>query len=42
MIVVDSSVWVDYCNGIITPQTDKLDILLPQQLIVIGDLIYPC
>ena len=39
MIVVDSSVWVDYCNGIITPQTDKLDILLPQQLIVIGDLI---
>jgi hypothetical protein len=39
MIVVDSSVWVDYCNGIITPQTDKLDILLPQQLIVVGDLI---
>jgi len=39
MIVVDSSVWVDYFNGIITPQTDKLDILLPQQLIVVGDLI---
>lgn len=39
MIVVDASVWVDYFNGVITPQTDKLDILLPQQLIVVGDLI---
>ena len=39
MIVVDSSVWVDYFNGIITPQTNKLDMLLPQQLIVVGDLI---
>jgi len=39
VIVVDSSVWIDYFNGIITPQTDKLDDLLSQQWIVTGDLI---
>lgn len=40
MIVVDTSVWVDYFNGTQTPQTDILDNLLGQQVIVIGDLIY--
>jgi hypothetical protein len=39
MIVVDSSVWIDYFNGLITPQTDKLDSLLSQQWIIMGDLI---
>jgi predicted nucleic acid-binding protein len=39
MIIVDSSVWIDYFNGTLTPQTDQLDILLSQQLIGTGDLI---
>ena len=39
MIVVDSSVWIDYFNGTITPQTDILDSLLGHQPLAIGDLI---
>lgn len=39
MIVVDSSVWIDYFNGRITKQTNLLDSLLGREPIVIGDLI---
>lgn len=39
MIIVDSSVWIDYFNGQISPQTDKLDALLGTDLITVGDLI---
>ncbi len=39
MIVVDTSVWIDYVNGIITPQTNLLDIELENSRIVTGDLI---
>jgi predicted nucleic acid-binding protein len=39
VIVVDTSVWVDYFNGRATPATDRLDFLLPRELLVIGDLI---
>ncbi len=39
MILVDSSVWIDYFNGTVTPQTDKLDKLLDRELLAIGDLI---
>ena len=39
MIVVDTSVWVDYFNGASTPHTDFLDHLLLQERILIGDLI---
>ncbi len=39
MIVVDSSVWIDYFNGKITPKTDWLDTALGDQPILIGDLI---
>ncbi len=39
MIVVDSSVWIDYFNGKVTPQTDTLDGLLGQQRLLVGDLI---
>jgi len=39
MILVDSSVWIDYFNGKITKQTNLLDSLLGSELIVIGDLI---
>lgn len=39
MIVVDSSVWIDYFNGHTTPQTDRLHEALGVQPIVIGDLV---
>ena len=39
MILVDSSVWIDYFNGAITPATDKLDSLLGSEPLAIGDLI---
>jgi hypothetical protein len=39
MILVDSSVWVDYFNGRATPETDFLDALLGTEPVAIGDLI---
>jgi predicted nucleic acid-binding protein len=39
MILVDSSVWIDYFNGNKTWQTDLLDNLLSDVPIIIGDLI---
>ncbi len=39
MILVDSSVWIDYFNGIPTWQTDLLDTYLSNVPVVIGDLI---
>jgi len=39
VILVDSSVWVDYFNGTDTHQTDLLDSLLGKELVVMGDLI---
>ena len=39
MILVDSSVWIDYLRGTATPQTDKLDALLGITPLAIGDLI---
>ena len=39
MILVDSSVWIDYFNGHRTWQTDLLDNLLSGIPIIIGDLI---
>jgi predicted nucleic acid-binding protein len=39
MILVDSSVWVDYFNGQATPETDFLDSLLGAEPVAIGDLI---
>ena len=39
MILVDSSVWIDYFNGISTWQTDALDNCLSNVPVVIGDLI---
>ena len=39
MILVDSSVWIDYFNGISTWQTDSLDNYLSNVPVVIGDLI---
>ena len=39
MIVVDTSVWIDYFRGIVTPQSDKLDDLLGIAQVLTGDLI---
>lgn len=39
MILVDSSVWVDYFNGQVTQETDFLDALLGTEPVAIGDLI---
>lgn len=39
MILIDSSVWIAYFNGKITPQTDWLDAALGKEIIVIGDII---
>lgn len=39
MILVDSSVWIDYFRGTITPQAERLDALLGSEPVLIGDLI---
>ena len=39
MIVVDSSVWIDFFNGVSTPEVDRLDALLGVTPLAIGDLI---
>ena len=39
MILVDSSVWIDYFRGKSTRQTDRLDALLDREPIATGDLI---
>ena len=39
MILVDSSVWIDYFRGTVTPQTEKLDGLRGEQPLAIGDLM---
>jgi len=39
MILVDSSVWIDYFNGQRTWQTNLLDSLLSTVPVIIGDLI---
>ncbi|KAB2839430.1 MAG: PIN domain nuclease [Burkholderiales bacterium] len=39
MILVDSSVWIDYFRGTATPQVEKLDSLLGNEPIATGDLV---
>jgi predicted nucleic acid-binding protein len=39
VILVDSSVWIDYFRGTATPQAEKLDSLLGTEPIATGDLI---
>jgi predicted nucleic acid-binding protein len=39
MILVDSSVWIGFFNGLETRQTDALNNLLGQEPVLIGDLI---
>ena len=39
LILVDSSVWIDYFNGTVNAQVEKLDSLLGRQPLALGDLI---
>jgi predicted nucleic acid-binding protein len=39
MVIVDTTVWVDYLNGVATPHTDWLDRELDQQRLGLTDLI---
>ncbi|MBS1004677.1 type II toxin-antitoxin system VapC family toxin [Acetobacter thailandicus] len=39
MILVDSSVWIDFFRGTVTPQTEVLDRLLGEEPVAIGDLM---
>jgi predicted nucleic acid-binding protein len=39
MILVDSSVWIDYFNGESTPEAEALNEAVAREQILIGDLI---
>ena len=39
MILVDSSVWINFFRGTVTPQSERLDQLLGREPLLIGDLI---
>ena len=39
MVLVDSSVWIDYLRGATTRQTQTLDSLLSEDAVGVGDLI---
>ena len=39
MVIVDTTVWVDYLRGAMTPQTDWLDAALARERLGITDLI---
>ncbi|MEB0140675.1 MULTISPECIES: PIN domain-containing protein [unclassified Undibacterium] len=39
MILVDSSVWIDYFRGAVTRQTDALDAMLGSEFVATGDII---
>jgi len=39
VIVVDCSVWIDFFNGVSTPEVEQLDGLLGVTPVAIGDLI---
>lgn len=39
MLLVDSSVWVDYFNGVSARETDLLDDLLGSEILLTGDII---
>jgi predicted nucleic acid-binding protein len=39
MILVDTTIWIDYFNGRATPETTTLDKLLSLDEIIVGDII---
>lgn len=40
MMLVDTSVWIDYLNGVENPHTDLLDSAIVEGNVAIGDLIF--
>jgi predicted nucleic acid-binding protein len=40
MILVDTSVWIDYLNGTQNPHTDALDAGIVEGIVAMGDLIF--
>ena len=40
MILVDTSVWIDYLNGVQSEYTDRLDLGIVEGTIAMGDLIF--
>ena len=39
MVLVDSSVWIDYFNGVATWESDLLNWLLGREPVAVGDLV---
>ena len=39
MILVDSSVWIDYFRGVATPQAERLDDLLGSEMVATGNFV---
>lgn len=39
MVFVDSSVWIDFFNGVVTPESELLDGLLGREPVALGDLV---
>ncbi len=39
MILIDTSVWIDYFNGVENKQTESLDRILSDQTVLVGDII---
>lgn len=39
MVIVDTTVWIDYLNGVQTPQTDWLDAQIDKQRLGLTELI---
>ncbi len=39
MVMVDTSVWIDFFNGQENPHTTRLDDLLSREIVLIGDII---
>jgi len=39
LILVDSSVWIDYFRGAPGPEADRLDGLLGEEALIVGDII---
>lgn len=39
MILADTSVWIDYFNGVESSHTDSLDVVLSEQTVLMGDII---
>lgn len=38
-MLVDTTVWIDYFNGVRSTETDTLDAILGEQIVLVGDLI---